>query len=271
MRGAMLRRARHWIANRGWGGFGREIGRRLRLAARRETARELPDAGLAVHPFDRRYGVDTGGLIWGEQIRWGDALRTEAEREGAFWATGYYGIAPSVFWAMLDALGLDWERHNFVDIGCGKGRALLLALRHPFRSALGIELSPELAGVAQQNLEQLAAPWRQRVPVRAVVGDATSFAVPDGPLLVYLYHPFAAPVMRAFLDHLRRSRTWEPGELCLLYVNPELDGLVMTELPGVERLWERPFSLSAEDAAADRFGSHDEHAVAYRWPAGRLS
>lgn len=270
MRGAMFRRARHWVANRGWAGMAAEVVRRGRMAVRGEAARERPLAQVpARHPFDVRYGVDTDGLIWGEQMAWGDATRTAAGRQGAFWATGYYGVAPSVFWAMLDRLGLDWGRYSFVDVGCGKGRALLLSLRYPFRRVLGVELSPELAVVAQRNLGQLRAEWRRDVPAEAIAGDATSFALPKGPLLLYLYHPFAAPVMRAFLEHIRRAnegraREGRADEIYLLYMNPELDALVMEQLPGIERLWDEPFGMDAEDAAADRFGSHDERAVAYR-------
>ena len=266
----MFRRARHWIVNRGWAGLGAEVVRRGRMAARGESARERRQAEVpARHPFDERYGVDTDGLIWGEQMAWGDAVRTEAGRAGAFWATGYYGVAPSVFWGMLDRLGLDWRRYSFVDVGCGKGRALLLALRYPFRRAVGIELSPELAAVAQRNLVLLRASWRIDLPAEAVAGNATSVALPDGPVLLYLYHPFAAPVMRAFLEHVRReaeARRTGAGadEIYLLYMNPELDGLVMEQLPGLARLWDEPFAMDAEDAAADRFGSHDERAIAYR-------
>lgn len=269
MRGAMLRRARHWIANRGWSGLGAEVLRRGRMAARGEAAGERPLAAVqARHPFDVRYGVETDGLIWGEQMAWGEAVRTEAGRAGAFWATGYYGVAPSVFWAVLDRLALDWERYSFVDIGCGKGRALLLALRYPFRRAVGVELSPELAAVAQRNLLQMRAPWRLDVPAEAFAGDATSFQLPDGPALLYFYHPFAAPVMRTFLEHVRREAgrrgSGAADEIYLLYMNPELDALVMEQMPDVVKLWDEPFAMDAEDAAADRFGSHDERAIAYR-------
>ncbi len=155
-RTAYLRRARHWIANRGWGGFFEQVLWRLKLKLKRKPVpgREGPDKGP--HPFDREYNVDTTGLVWGESLDSADPAST-----AKYWATGYYGIAPSAFNAALDRLALDWARFTFVDIGCGKGRALLLATRHPFRSFLGVELSPDLAAVAQRNLAAFRAPWRQ--------------------------------------------------------------------------------------------------------------
>jgi SAM-dependent methyltransferase len=259
-RSAYLRRARHWIANRGWRGFFEQALWRLELKLKGKPmpGRAGPEKGP--HPFDREYGVDTTGLIWGE------ALETSSP-EASYWATGYYGIAPSAFNTALDRLALDWARFTFVDVGCGKGRALLLATRFPFRSLLGIELSPALAAVAQRNLELFRAPWKQpNVDATVIAADATTVALPSGPLLLFLYHPFAAPVMRRFLTHLLTS-TGLPGqpprEVYLLYTNPELAAL-LDATGGLTRLWSQSVVLAPEETAADRFNSTEEHTVAYR-------
>lgn len=208
------------------------------------------------HPFDLRHGVDTSGLIWGERLRSG--------QRGEYWATGYYGISPSIFWQAINRLRLDWPKYTFVDIGCGKGRALMLALRYPFRRALGVELSPDLAEVANRNLKSFSAEWRLDIPAEAVAGDATVFDLPPGDLVLYLYHPFAAPVMRNFLAHLQASLKGEPREVYLLYMNPELDQLLQ-QSSCLTKLWDESFAMEPEDAVADRFGSHGERGIAYRF------
>ena len=183
-RTAYLRRARHWIANRGWRGFLHELRYRLRLGLQGKPVPGRPKDNTRPHPFDVAYGVDTGGRVWGE------ALKRPASKDAAVWATGYYGISPSAFTSAMCRLGLPWPRFTFVDVGCGKGRAMLLALRFPFRQVLGVELSPELAVVAQDNLRRFAADWRQaEVPAEAVAGDATAFAVPSGPVLFFCTTP----------------------------------------------------------------------------------
>ena len=92
-RRAYLRRARHWIANRGWRGFFEQILWRLQLGVQGKPipGRERSDNGP--HPFDREFGVDTTGLVWGEALDGAKAYATKAN----YWATGYYGIAPSAF------------------------------------------------------------------------------------------------------------------------------------------------------------------------------
>ena len=258
-RSAYLRRARHWIANRGWGGFLREVFRRVRIALSGEPVPNRAGVDRGVHPFDFAYGVDTTGLVWGE------ALGRSAGYEGAqYWAKGYYGIAPSAFTAAMETLRLEWPRFAFVDIGCGKGRALLLALRFPFRRVLGVELSPELAAVATENVERFRAPWRCRGGrAEVLAADATSFALPAGPLVLFLYHPFARPVMERFLAHVQAAARTERREIVLLYANPEL-GFLLEATEGLTLLWKFSLGLSAEDSAADRFASRYENFAAYR-------
>ncbi len=259
-RQAHLRRARHWIANRGWAGFFNEVLWRARIRLKGEPLPGRPGPESGPHPFDLAYNVDTAGLVWGESL----SIAEPNAKVAQYWATGYYGVAPSSFEDALKQLSLDWSQFTFVDIGCGKGRALLLALRYAFREVIGVELSPELASVAERNLETFSAPWRQAgVPASIVTGDATTFALPPGPLLLYLYHPFAAPVMARFLEHVGRSLQAFPRPLYILYTNPEL-ARMLEETGFLDKLWDRHFAMSNDDAAADRFGSHYERIVAYK-------
>jgi trans-aconitate methyltransferase len=40
----------------------------------------------------------------------------------------------------------------FVDVGCGKGRILLLAVEHGLNRVVGIEISPTLCKIAEKNI-----------------------------------------------------------------------------------------------------------------------
>ena len=261
-RRAYVRRARHWIANRGWQGFLGELWYRAGLMIQGKPIPGRENGSRAPHPFDVKYGVDTAGLVWGESLD--EPLGKDTVGEALYWATGYYGISPSAFTFALERLHLPWREYTFVDVGCGKGRALLLALRFPFRRVLGVELSPELAAVAESNLKTFTAPWRRaEVPAQVFAEDATVFPVPSGPVVFFLYHPFAAPLMRRFLEHAVAAAGVEARAMYLLYANPELEAMV-AGWPGVEWLWKETFSLTPEEGAADRFGSFGEVFAAYR-------
>jgi SAM-dependent methyltransferase len=207
------------------------------------------------HPFDLEYGTDTSGLIPGEQLvsgRWND-----------LWNTAYYGISPSGFNQMMQALDLDWQRFMFVDLGSGKGRALLLASRFPFRRIVGVEIAPELSEVATANIGRFAALWQTCREIESRIGDAAEFVYPAGPFVLFLYQPFLAPVLKRCLKNLAQSLMAEPREVWVVYVNPVFEG-EMKNVPGLERQWERTFGYSDEDRSADRVGAKGDRVVVYR-------
>ncbi len=97
--------------------------------------------------------------------------------------------------ALLDAVPLDARRTTFVDVGAGLGRVVLLAARRPYKTVIGVEISPALAHIARENVEAANDPRRVARDVRIVRADAATYTFPRGDLVVYLFNPFAAPVL----------------------------------------------------------------------------
>ena len=54
------------------------------------------------------------------------------------------GQSPKNFQKALKLLDVDHSLYSFVDIGCGKGRALLIASRWPFHQIIGVEFCQNL-------------------------------------------------------------------------------------------------------------------------------
>jgi len=230
------------------------------LASRRVTEKLQP-AKLPLHPFDQRYGVDTSGLIAGGHLRSGHA-------HDAF-NTAYYGMAPSRFrWIMerwiSDVSHVRIEDHTFVDLGCGKGRAILLASEFPFHQAIGVELHPGLARIARRNLVLWEAAKRNLCPFQVICQDATEFVFPAGPCLLYLFHPFTTPVVERLIDRLTSQFAGRPGALDIIYFNPEAGDLFASH-PGFTLLWTGTVPMSEEDTAADSVASPQDLCSVFRW------
>ncbi len=117
--------------------------------------------------------------------------------------------------ALLDASPLRPQRATFVDLGAGMARVVLLAARRPFRAVIGVEISPALVEIARENLATARDPQRAARDVKVVRADAATYAFPRGDLVVYLYNPFRAPVLRDVLDNLCSAA--EAREVVLLY------------------------------------------------------
>jgi SAM-dependent methyltransferase len=76
----------------------------------------------------------------------------------------YMGSQPTFIRRALDQLG-DIAGSTFVDIGCSKGRPLIVASEYPFALALGCDISADLVKTANANAVVMARRYPQRPPL----------------------------------------------------------------------------------------------------------
>jgi hypothetical protein len=162
--------------------------------------------------FDRRFGVDTAGLIE-RPVPSFDGCVAEHGRP-------YGGSNPSHFKRIVRSLNLRHQDFSFVDFGSGKGRVLLLAAAFPFRSIAGIEWSGELHKTAARNICIYRGP-RACNDIRSYCMDAAEFPVPQGKCVLYFFNPFKDEIVARVLDNIARSFEADPREMVIVYVNPK--------------------------------------------------
>jgi SAM-dependent methyltransferase len=162
-------------------------------------------------PIDVQYNIRTSGAISSEvPYRSADAA---ADRNF------YVGSQPGVIRQSL-ALVPDPQRTVLLDLGCGKGRVLAVASEIGFREILGVELSPVVAAIAQDNVAKVQRAFPGRSPMRVVTGDAVEFTLPDEPLAIFLFHPFGESSMRRLIERIETALTERPHPLTIVYYNP---------------------------------------------------
>jgi SAM-dependent methyltransferase len=226
------------------------------------ASKTTPNRG-ALHPFDRKHGTDTGGYLGPEDLVKGRA--NDAHNHG------YSAIAPSVFheacrrWReTLPAVSGRIEAYSFVDVGAGKGRALLLAAEMPFRKVVGVEINEELARAAQKNFARWSRVMRPDAKkIRVVQADAMKFQWPRTPLLVYLYNPFACSLVAQMAERLAAVATSSSGLVDLLYVNPTCTDTLTSQGLFV-RQWTSRIPMDEADKEADPYGTTSDLVSAYR-------
>jgi hypothetical protein len=249
--GFKLRRA---VANHGIMGAAAAVARRIK-------DRHSPSSGPAkqtthVHPFDAEFGTDTGGVIWAEELR-------DRNRKASVHNTGYYATAPSLFKQALSGLEIDFERFTFVDLGAGKGRVLLLASNYPFQQVIGVEFVPELQAVATENISRYHPASRQCQQVQCVLSDVRDYEYPEGPLVVFMWHPFTGPVFERVIANLEKSLEQDPREVYLVYLKPDFEH-VLAASQWLSKIREDEFEMSEQDYAAFRFSKRSDGCVIYR-------
>lgn len=144
----------------------------------------------------------------------------------AFADSPYVATEPWLFEQIMHALPIAFGDFTFVDIGSGKGRALLMAVPYGFRNLIGMELLPELHRVAEENILNFAATQAQAPQIQSFCIDARDFQFPDSPLVVYLFNPFPEPIFAAVLKNLRESWQAKPRPVFIAYRYPESERLL---------------------------------------------
>jgi len=182
--------------------------------------------------YDWDHRVDTTGAT----ISWQGRLL------GLFHSP-YQPTEPSLFREMLGNLDLNFREFTFIDIGSGKGRALLMAADFPFRRILGIELLPELHRIAQENINHYRSDSQQCFALESACGDAGEFVFPSEPMVLYLFNPLPEPGLHEFIVHLEKSLRENPRAMYLLYHNPLLEH-VLTQSSALQKIHGTPqFSI----------------------------
>jgi SAM-dependent methyltransferase len=150
--------------------------------------------------------------------------------------SAYQPIEPDLFREIIGSLNtdslnissadIDFSQFTFIDIGSGKGRALLLAAEYPFRRVVGVELLPELNSIAEENLRRFPVQKRACGKIQAICGDATEFSFPAEAVLVFLFHPLPEAGLTKLVRNLDSSLRVNPRPAYVIYVNPVFEEIV---------------------------------------------
>ncbi len=202
---------RHWqdsIRHSGW----RKTIQQSFTALLRALREALPDRRQARYgdlDFDFDHSVDTtrANVSFGQQFI------------AMLIGSPYFASEPWLFEEMMRALPIDFQQFTFVDLGSGKGRALLMASEYPFQKIIGVEFMPELNSAALRNIAVSSQ-------IKSLEMDARDFEFPQVPLVVYLFNPFSEPVFAVVLTNLEHSWRENPRPVYVAYRSPEFEHLL---------------------------------------------
>jgi SAM-dependent methyltransferase len=165
---------------------------------------------------DYRYGMNTRGIVRNGAVVHG----ADGTGDGTF----YQATPVRTLRRIVAAADIDQARTTFLDLGCGRGRAVLLAAQAGFARSIGVDLDPQLCAQAQDNVRRsrlsragLRSP-AGRIEIR--VGDAAEADLPLEDLLVFLFNPFGAETLQRVLDRLCASQRSHPRRITVCYSHP---------------------------------------------------
>jgi SAM-dependent methyltransferase len=127
-------------------------------------------------------------------------------------AIRYEPTDPSDLIVALRYLRVDPMNFVFIDLGCGKGRPLFVAAKYGFKHVIGVEFAQDLVEIARWNIRVTNSK-----NVTVIEGDAAEFTFQESHVVLFMFNPFATPVMKKVLENLRNASL---SQLYVIYVNP---------------------------------------------------
>lgn len=166
---------------------------------------------LAGRIFDHRLGLRTSGHVPLEHL----AMEGLDVEESHSYLPTPVNVLPDV----LPRLGIDYGAFTFVDLGSGKGAAILAAAEFDFRRIMGVEFSRDLHAISVENVRR----YQQRHGVKSEVEilnmDVRDFVFPEDEMVVYAFNPFEADLLHEVVMKLAASYDAAPRRIVLVYLN----------------------------------------------------
>jgi SAM-dependent methyltransferase len=225
------------------------------LTARRLTRRKVER--LSRDGFDEAHGTDTAEIMAGRELGSGVT-------RGGHIASHYETTSAAAIRTALDSLPVDLSSFTFVDLGCGKGKPLMIAASYPFRRLVGVDISSACIDVARRNLGVYGPDSIDPSRVELITMDVEDFAFPAEPLVLYLFNPFPPKLMERVIENLEGSLRARPRQAAIVYVNPTAIAVIQKS-----KLFVRiPTIADRMPAAAGGSPSHEAAAVFMTRPVG---
>lgn len=161
--------------------------------------------------FDRKFGTDTSGQITLDRLD----IDSPNAAEGVY----YEATSASTFRFLIEHLCIDWKTFEYVDVGSGKGRTLLLASHYPFKKIVGIEFARELHEIANRNVKVYSETHQQCRNIELLCMDAVDYVFPTGPFVLFMFNPFEREIMKKVAGHLADSIRFNRQDVVLIYLN----------------------------------------------------
>lgn len=162
---------------------------------------------------EKKYGISTIGL---------DSLSDTVSKEDRSHVSTYEPVNYYTAGWLFDQLKN--ANTTFLDVGCGRGRVLVIAAAYGFKNIIGIDFSQKLCNEATVVCNAVTSRYPD-CSVTVTCADAREYNIPDTVGVIFLFNPFDASIMSGFIQKVDESLARKKRSLKILYANPQCKDL----------------------------------------------
>lgn len=159
---------------------------------------------------EKKYGIDTTRPA---ELKDLTIYNGNLKQSSRYEAVNYY-----ILETLLQKITTVTTNRSFVDLGCGKGRAMVVAAHFGFNNIKGIDFAEEVCREATQNMEALQTKRSFRYLVSC--SNVLDYDIQPEDAVFFMFNPFTDETITGFLDKLEDSIAEHPRDVYFLYVSP---------------------------------------------------
>ena len=107
----------------------------------------------------------------------------------------------------------------FLDVGCGRGRAVCFMAEQGPRKAVGVEIRADLLEEARANALAVGRRLGRTIEIHGGAAAALPPALLDEVTVLFLFNPFGYRTLKALIDDLRRALRRSPRGVVIVYLS----------------------------------------------------
>lgn len=164
---------------------------------------------------EKKYGISTTGA---DELYKLEKLGIDISHATIYMPVSY-SLLEEIFTQLTTKLLNPKPLNHFLDMGCGKGRALCVAAHKGFKQVTGLDFAGHLCETAKNNL----AITKQKIPeleYKVINNDAFYFEIPGDVDCIFFFNPFDEIIMSGVVNNICTSLQNNPRNINIIYVNP---------------------------------------------------
>ncbi len=161
---------------------------------------------------EKKYGIDT--------LQTDDLQQLTIRGQNLQHAEIYQGASYYLVENMFEFLRKMNAPDGFLDMGCGKGRALVVAAHFGFWQITGIDFARELCIEAEKNC-RLSAVKFPSLRWQVHHAEASDYTIDGNIHIIFFFNPFDETVMLKVIKNILQSQKKFSRKMLIVYINPQ--------------------------------------------------